>query len=170
MKFLLSFIISLSTVLSIGAQSKQDFVELLINTIKEDYAETNIPDNEYKCITVSPNMIGKVLQMIQNSEKKDKEQINKLLPYVKSLRIFSATNHINHYYEETQKLLDKYKTTYKPYRANSNEKMTPCIWLRKNRTKVIEIIMLSRQEDNFFQVVNLTGDMTKDFVTNLLKM
>ena len=50
-----------------------------------------------------------------------------------------------------------------------SDKENTCIWLRKNKDTVIEIIQINKKEDDL-KVVNFTGEMTNDFVNELLKM
>jgi hypothetical protein len=89
------------------------------------------------------------------------------LPHIKSLRVFSAQQNSDAYYENVTTLLNKNKSTYKPY--STADKENTCIWLRKNKNTVIEIIQINKKEDDL-KVVNFTGEMTNDFVNELLKM
>lgn len=166
-KFFLCTLFALFAAFQASAKANQDFVGLLVSTFESQ--ETNKEtQKDYECITVSPDMMGKVLQMTEDN--KDGSQINRVLRHVKSLRIFSVNRNSKQYYSEVQELLKKHKGTYSPYKAKAKDNSAPCIWLRKTGNQVIEIVMLNRTEDEGFQVVNLTGNMTKDFVTDLLKM
>ena len=89
------------------------------------------------------------------------------MPHVKSLRIFQAQQNIDFYHSNATLLLNKNKKIYKPY--NTAGKDSSCIWLRKNKDKVIEIVKLNKTDEDI-KVVNFTGDMTDDFVAELLKM
>lgn len=172
MKHFLSIILTLTLSMSAAAEVRQDFVGLLVNTLQESGGSTAAgEDKDYECVTVSPNMMGKVFEQAENSGSKQNEQLRKVLPNIKSLRIFTASRHANRYSEAAEKLLSQYSTTYKPYRGPAQDKRKPCIWLRKNKARVIEIIMLTMSKgEETFQVLNFTGNMTKEFVTDLLKI
>src|SRR5574344_2099614 len=116
-KWMLCLLVASVTALSANAKAKQDFVGLLVEMF-ETQENANDAQKDFECITVSPDMMGKVLQMTEDN--KDNEQINKVLRHVKSLRIFSVSHNSNQYYEKVQKLLKKNKNTYKPYKANDN--------------------------------------------------
>lgn len=147
-------------------KAEVDFVGLLVSDIK---AGENSEKEGYKCITVSPSMMEKMLDMMPSNDAQESAQIRKVLPHIKSLRIFnSQEEEAEEYGKEAITLLDKNKDKYKPYNASKKETKSK-IWLRKNKDKVVEIVMLI-QNENDFKIVNFTGSMTTEFVTELLKM
>ncbi len=175
MKYIFCLFLSLIATGFCKADVNEDFVGLLLSDIKAEQNTNNTSEEDYSCITIGPSMMEKVLDMMSNDTEEDpaadtdtdKEHIKKILPHIKSLRIFNAQHNMDVYYNNALTLLNKNKNKYKVYNANGNE--TPCIWLRKNKDKVIEIIQINKQEDDL-KVLNFTGDMTNDFVKELLKM
>lgn len=154
--------------LSLSAEKAQDFVSRLLGNLEGQYSAA---DNEdYACITVSPSMMDKMLKMLQSSERKDDEQIQRILPHIKSMRIFSATKHEERYNQAARKLLKDYPKSYKPFRVDTSKTATPCVWIRKSGSKVVEMIVVNAKDDNGLQIINITGDMNKEFVNELLKM
>ena len=170
-RLLLCIFLAIATSLTCKAENNEDFVGLLLSDIKTEEYTDSTGNNDFSYITIGPAMVGKVLDMMSNNKDADKdkdaEQIKKILSHIKSLRIFSAQHNIDFYYNGVISLLNKNKKTYKKY--NSADKDVSCIWLRKNKDTVIEIVKLNKT-DNDFKVVNFTGDMTDDFVNELLKM
>ena len=151
------------------AENTTDFVALLMNDLAEEQEAS--PKEEYGCITVSPAMMEKVLNMIQEKDAKENdEQIKRILPHVKSMRIFTATKHIGKYYTEATTLLDKKAKSYKPFKADEKKSKKPCVWIRRNGNKVIEMVVMEKKEDEALHIINITGDMNKAFVDELLKM
>jgi hypothetical protein len=168
MKQMLCLLVGMLLSLSASAEKAQDFVALLMSDLEEQYG---VDDNdEYGCVTVSPSMMEKMLKMLQSKDVKNDEQIQRILPHVKSMRIFSATKHIDRYNTAATKLLNKNAKSYKPFKASAEKSVDPCVWVRKSGAKVIEMIVLNRKENENFQVINITGDMNKAFVDELLKM
>lgn len=169
MKYWLSFIFSLLLSLSVNAQQAKDFVELLMNDLKEQYQEAE--NEEYGCVTVSPFMMEKMLEIMQTNNSQDNDLIERLISHVKSMRIFSATKNIDRYHAEAQQLLEKNEKQYKAFQADAQKKDTqPCVWIRKSGQKVVEMIVLNLTEGQNFIIINLTGNMDKAFIDELLKM
>lgn len=162
--------LSVVTAFTCKTESQEDFVGLLLSDIKAEENAEGVSNDDYSCITIGPAMVEKVLEMMSNNKESDKnqEQIKKVLSHIKSLRIFNAQQNIELYYNDIISLLNKKQKTYKKY-TTSTEKDASCIWLRKNKDKVIEIVKLNKTEDDL-KIVNFTGDMTDDFVAELLKM
>ena len=165
-RYFFVFVTAFSLACGLGAH--EDFIGLLINDIEKESSPSHAKTEEYNCITVSPTMIDKVLDVADESEDKDTEQLKKILPHIKSLRIFETQQKIHYYDNAIRNLLTKNKARYKSYRAYRGQKDSN-VWLRKNNDNVIEIIILSNKEDKL-KVVNFTGNMTTDFVTELMKM
>ena len=151
------------------AETEEDFVGLLLSEIKANDCVEKLDSSDFSCITIGPAMVEKVMDMMSNNKETDKikEHIRKILPHVKSLRIFQAQQNIDFYHSNATLLLNKNKKIYKPY--NTAGKDSSCSWLRKNKDKVIEIVKLNKTDEDI-KVVNFTGDMTDDFVAELLKM
>lgn len=145
----------------------EDFVAQLVTSLTQT-EQTDMTD--FNCVTVSPQMMEKVITMMQNNEIKDDEQLQSALKHVKSMRIFSANRRGAHYYAETLKLLGKNLKNYKPFVADKNTDKKPCVWLRKNGRKVIEMVVINHSGEDNFQVINLTGDMNREFVDELFRI
>ena len=146
-----------------------DFVALLLSNLNEEQGTGQ--NEDYSCITVSPTMMDKVLKMIQEKDSDENdEQIQKILPNIKSMRIFSATKHPGKYYAEATELLSKKAKNYKPFKVDEKKKEKPCVWIRKNGNKVVEMIVLNKKDEEGLHIINITGNMNKSFVDELLKM
>jgi hypothetical protein len=166
-KFIVCLILSLSVNLA-GANKANDFVAQLVASLNAE--EQTAQEGEYDCVTVSPTMMDKVVKVMQQRESKDGTQVQNALKHVRSMRIFSATKRTEHYYAETLKMLRKNAKRYKPFQTNAKSGKDPNVWLRKDGNKVIEMVVLNRNQDDCFQIINITGDMSRQFVNELLKM
>lgn len=168
-RVLFCLILSLVLPLRISAESITDFVALLLNNLEEE--QETVQNEDFNCITVSPTMMDKVLKMIQKKSTDDNgEQIQKILPNIKSMRIFSATKHPGKYYAEATELLSKKAKNYKPFKVDEKKKEKPCVWIRKNGNKVVEMVVLDKKNEEGLHIINITGNMNKAFVDELLKM
>lgn len=165
-RFLLVFVTVFA--LSLSSYASEDFIGLLLNKIEEEGEEHHITPETYNCITVGPAMMEKVLDITDDNDNEHTEQFKKVLPHIKSLRIFYTQQNIPYYTNTIQDILSQNNTKYKSYRACQKQKKSN-VWLRKNKDTVVEIIILNKKEGDL-KVVNLTGDMTTDFVTELMKM
>ena len=150
--------------LSVSMRAGEDFIALLLSEIHEE-GNAGSSQEDFRCITVGPNMMEKVLDMMSKNADTANKQIRKVLPHIKSLRIFTALQNRGFYAETANGLLTKNKSRYKHYSSNNRSK----IWLRKNRDAVIELIILSTGDDGF-KILNLTGEMSAEFVSELLRM
>ena len=90
-------ILSLCIVLTLAAQAKketQDFVTQFMTELQND---SHVSEDDYRCVTVSPQMMERVLQMMQANTLKDEDQIRDALTHIRSLRVFTATDNIEIY-------------------------------------------------------------------------
>jgi len=168
MKTLFSYLVVLLMSFQANAQKNTDFVTLLLNQINEPME--NEANENFSCVTVSPVMMEKMLEMTQTDNSQNNEQIQCALQHVKSMRIFSATKNMESYQNKTEQLLHKHSKRYKPLQADANNTRKPCVWVRKSGKKVIEMVVINIKEKEAFNVINITGNMDKTFVNELLKM
>lgn len=166
-KSVICFFAAIFMAVSLHAQTEEDFVGLLMSNLSES---AGAESDEYQCTSVSPSMMEKMLQVMQTRSNENIETIKRLLPHIKSMRIFTACKHIDQYQDQTLKLLAEKSKSYKSFSRDAKSVQSPSVWLRRCGKKVVEMIVLSRKGNQNFNVINLTGDMDKAFVNDLLKM
>ena len=168
----LTLIILLALMTSIGSAAKgvKDFVSVFMENLQQSCDSIEVKD--FNCVTVSPSMISQLRQIMSAEDESDGdvEQIPDLLTHGRSMRIFSAVRKSEKYYTEAVKLLESDKKHYKPFAGEGAQRKSTPVWVRKNGSKVVEMIVFNRTNDDQLHIVNVTGDMNKDFINLLLKM
>ena len=169
----------LPATLTWGAK-EQDFVALMLEQISNK--PTLYSSSEYENITVSPTMIGYMLEMM-DSEGEDagllagdnaisQEQLRQLLKDVKSLRMFTASKNTEKYKGLMLKLLEKNKQTYKEIPNTNQDGNKGQVWFRQSNDKVVEIILIDKGQDDSkpLQILNLTGNFSDNFFETLMQI
>jgi hypothetical protein len=153
------FTITLFSLLSYG-QGGQDFASRFMQQCKEDTA--------VHCITVSPHMMG---QMLKTHSADQNENINQIISKLKSARIITTSHHSEDYYQNAEQMLDRNKYRFQKYKSYRNAHGYGCFYSRSKKDVIVELVML--QNDTKFDklvIVNLTGKIDVEFITNLTKM
>lgn len=128
------------------------------------FLESHKPDNNLTCVTISPKMMQKVMDL--NLE--DEGQITDMIAKLKSMQML--TTHVNgqKYYKEALGLIEKNSGRFEQFLSFENKSENFQIMVRKKRHAIIELVMLMCEDDNF-TVINFTGNMSKDFIDRLAK-
>ncbi len=165
-------ILSLCIVLTLAAQAKketQDFVTQFMTELQND---SHVSEDDYRCVTVSPQMMERVLQMMQANTLKDEDQIRDALTHIRSLRVFTATDNIEIYSNKNQKLLKRNARQYKRIRQteDSEAEHNMQLWVREANNQIVELVLINSVSEDLFQIINFTGDFDREFIDELLKM
>ncbi|BEH00148.1 hypothetical protein BSYN_24120 [Bacteroides sedimenti] len=143
-------------VLLAGKVSAQDFASRFL--------EKHLPDTNLTCVTISPKMMEKVMNLEVDGEQDMMEMISKL----KSMRMVTTEVNGQKYYNEALKVLEKNSGRFEPYLSFEDKSENYQIMIRKKKNAIIELVMLMREADNF-TVINFTGNMSQDFIARLAK-
>jgi len=143
------------TLISVSA-SAQDFASRFL--------ENHKPDANLTCVTISPKMIEKVMDLDVNDDGKMMDMISKL----KSMQMLTSQSNGQKYYKEALGVLDKNQDRFKPFVSFEDKSENFQIMVRKKRSAIIELVMLMCENENF-TIINFTGNMSKDFIDMLAK-
>ncbi len=132
------------------------------------------PDSEYESITVSPEMMKSVVQMISDSDLTSqsplpmkKEDLVKLVRNIKGLRILQIDTAASKYNTLLQKIISTNKTRYKELPAENLNKDSIRIWLRKSHNSIVEIILVNNSKSDELQIMDFTGQFSNEFIKML---
>lgn len=144
-------------------------ITLLAATVSaQDFAsrflENHKPDTNLTCVTISPKMMEKVMDLEVNDEEDMMEMISKL----KSMRMVTTEVNGQKYYKEALKVFEKNSKRFEPYLSFEDKSENFQIMIRKRKNAIIELVMLMREADSF-TVINFTGNMSQDFIARLAK-
>jgi len=134
----------------------QDFASRFLESHKHD---TNL-----NCVTISPNMMEKVMNLDVHNEDKMMDMISKL----KSMQMLTTQVNGQKYYKEALSVLEKNSGRFVSFLTFDDKSENFQIMVRKKKDAIIELVMLMREDDNF-TVINFTGNMSKDFIARLAK-
>lgn len=139
--------------LSAHAQHEQDFAERFMKLHAEK--------SSLQCTTVSPLMLERMMQL---PDVKENEHMQQVLKQLKSIRMVHNVDE-----RETQKLYDdalhlvtRNAARYKPYAKQQNKSL----YVRKRGKIIVEMVLLMKHNKQL-QLINLTGNMTEDFMKQL---
>lgn len=156
MKRLLFLLALLCCAVTVAAQREQDFASRYMSL----YGETAA----LECATVSPAMIERILQL---PDSESTTHVKQVLAQLKSIRVVSgkALEEAGELYEKACSLAKRNSNRYKPY----NETADRSIYMRKRGKLILEIVLLQRAAE-VFTIVSLTGNMSDDFLQELLQL
>ncbi|MBQ0087812.1 MAG: DUF4252 domain-containing protein [Prevotellaceae bacterium] len=164
--FILIFALLLS--ISINANNKEkDFISIYVEELN---GGKDCNPDDYKCIIISPSMISQLMQMPNINDTDKSQEIQKILPNIKSVQVFIAAKNISNYQKVANNLFDMHNSTYQPIFASTDDFS---IKVRKNQNKIIELILLhtekSTEQKNFI-IIDITGNLTDDVIESLIKL
>lgn len=154
-KWLLTLILAL-TMLPVAAQREQDFALRYMHLYGEGTSLT--------CKTVSPQMIARMMQLTGDSAT----SVRQVLSQLKSIRVVQGESEAEStkFYDKAEELAKANSRRYTLYAQTD----TRSIYLRKRGKLIVELVMLARMEEEGFSIVNLTGNMSSDFIRELMKI
>lgn len=139
-----------------------------VSVCAQDFAsrflESHKPDTNLNCVTISPNMMEKVMNLDVQNEDKMMDMISKL----KSMQMITTQVNGQKYYKEALSVLEKNSGRFVSFLTFDDKSENFQIMVRKKKDAIIELVMLMREDDNF-TVINFTGNMSKDFIARLAK-
>ena len=160
MKRVLCFFTIFLTSLFFYGQGKQDFASRFMQLSKEDTA--------VHCITVSPHMMG---QMLKAPGAEQNENINRIISKLKSARIITVNRRGDDYYDYAEQMLEKNKYRFQRDKSYQNTHICGCFYIRTKGSEIVELVMIHKdtKEGNFI-LINLTGKIDEEFISNLTRM
>lgn len=132
----------------------QDFASRFLT---EHKADTNLT-----CVTISPKMMEEIMK--SDAEKDD--EVLDIISNLKSMQMLTAKVKGQNYYDEAIKIVEKNTDRFEPF-LSFNDKSENCqIMVRKKKEVIIELVMLVCEKGQFM-VINFTGNMSPEFITQL---
>lgn len=164
-KFCCLLIGVLFTAIPLWSQGTSDFVGRFMQINKPSASDV-------RCITVGPRMVEKMMRLPEEQDNTASARIKDILEGCKSIRILKVQDQAPQYREKMLSLLEKNKKRYVPYNepgtapADSESRL----WVRRRGKNIVEVIILSPEDENRFSVLNLTGSMDSDFIERLITL
>lgn len=153
---LLTVLLALLSTATTSAQKEQDFASRFMALCGDS--------TSLVCTTISPSMTE---QMLSLPSVEENEQVKEVLSQLKSIRMA-----INEDESETDELFDQAvalaRKNVRRYKAQIEEE-TKKLYVRERNELVIEMVLLMKQE-NIFYLIDLTGNMTEDFLEQVLQI
>ena len=148
---LLTLMLSLASLAAL-AQGEEDFAA--------SYMRHNAADHKLECITVSPEMMGRISLLPADSVQQD--SLQRVLSQVKSIRIVNGVadaTTLEILYEKAELLATYSKLCYETFAKDSN-----CtIYVRRFDNIIVELVMLLRGKTEFC-ILDFTGNMSEDLI------
>ena len=157
MKRLLCALLLACIGLTAAAQREQDFASRYMSLYGEG--------TELQCATVSPLMMERILQLPESHEG---GHVREVLSQLKSIRVVSSktAGEGEALYDKAVELAKDNPRRYKPYAETDAQS----IYLRKRGGVIVELVLLTFNDEGVFNIVNLTGNMSDAFLRELLNI
>lgn len=147
-----------TTVFTAATAMAQDFVSKYMQECKHDTV--------LHCISVSPKMMEEVLKT--DAENEEQEEMRRIMANLRSMQIVSAKTNGEFYFAKAEEMVEKNVNRFEPF-LSYNDSIENCrIMVRKKEGIIIELVMLSHIDD-YFRVINFTGNMNDEFIDSLAK-
>lgn len=136
--------------------SAQDFTSFFLQEYDTDTLFTRV--------TISPEMMGKI---IQGGTVKDEDTLE-IISSLKSMQVLSSATEGENYYNVALKVVEHHPKRFQPFLSYSNEGESGQIVIRKVDDVVVELIMLVLNKEQF-AIINFTGNINPGFISTLTK-
>ena len=157
-------LVCIMTVMAVAAtalaQSAQDFASRFMQMCDEDTAVV--------CVTVSPKMME---QLGRQNDAEISEDMAQAIHKLKSARIVTATSNSDIYYDRAEKLLVKNSRRFRRSKSYNPQSAHGTFYTRQTKNgNTVELILLHNDtRKGTMVIVNLTGDIDKEFIDSLSK-
>lgn len=156
MRALAVLLLTLLLACAAHAQREQDFSSRFMSLYGKEY--------NLSAKTVSPKMMERIMQL---KAVEDNEKRRNLLSQIKSFCILSSEDEedaAQQLRENAIALAEKNERRYQPYKNHKNVN----IYVRKRAKYVVEVVMIAQQEHTEFRLINITGNLSDDFIERVL--
>lgn len=156
MKHFLCTLVMMVLALTATAQKEQDFASR--------YMALYATGTSLQCTTVSPLMLERMMQL---PTVEGDDATRELLQQLKSIRMVtnSASAETTALYDKALKLAKRNTARYKVYTEQGNKHL----YVRRRGSYIVEMVLFMKH-NGAFQLINLTGNMTDDFLKQLFKL
>lgn len=147
--------------MTLQAQRSLDFASKFMQKYKDSTYVT--------CVTISPKMMEQIVKRTEQSNEDG--HLIQVISKLKSARIITTENHCNDCYNTAERLLKKNKQRFGHSKSYNSEHARGTFYTRKNKKEsIIELVMLHEDKKaDRLTIVNLTGDIDKEFMDGLIK-
>lgn len=153
MKHLLLTLVFLLSALSVQAQKEQDFVA--------HYLSLYDKGNELTCMTISPAMLKNIVKL---PDVKNDEDAKEIFSQLKSIRLLTSdeAEQSDKHFANALDMAVKNSARYKLVSEKGNTK----IYGRNKKNTYVELVLITKDEGDF-AIVDLTGNMSADFIKEI---
>ena len=158
MKRLLTFFSAWALALCSWAQSAQDFAARFMESCSDN--------EEVKCVTVGPKMLSTLAGIDDTGSRKG---LKEWTDGVKSIRIITSETDSEELRKDAVTMLKANRKRYSLYRPKDNTDYGDCLWVRKVKDKIVELVYVAPHSEKTFMVMNFTGKISDGFVERIIK-
>ena len=144
------FAFAMCSVVSMMAQNEQDFAS--------KYMSLYAKGTSLQCTTVSPLMLDKMMNL---PDVKSDNQMKEVLSQLKSIRVVDNTNTKETWqlYNNALRLAQHNSARYKRYAQRQSKRL----FVRRKGGFIVEMVLFMKHNEHF-KLINLTGNMTDEFL------
>ena len=88
---------------------------------------------------------------------------------VKSIRIITSETDSEELRRDAVTMLKTNRKRYSLYRPKDNTDYGDCLWVRKVKDKIVELVYVAPHSEKTFMVMNFTGKISDGFVERIIK-
>lgn len=116
-----------------------------------------------ECTTVSPLMLERMMQL---PDVEGDSHTREVLKQLKSIRLVSSTagHDVTHLYANARRLAERNALRFKLYAERAGKRL----YVRRRGKYIVEMVLMMRHSGRF-DLINLTGNMTDDFLDTLMR-
>lgn len=156
-RLLLALIMLMTAATAAVAQKEHDFAT--------HFTATAAREDRLTCRTVSPQMMERIMQFKEDETDND---LRRVLAQIKSIRIVTADDEDARkgLYARAGRLAGKNARRYRPYAQTDDT----TVYARRRGKYIVEIVVMSFKDNRHFSLIDMTGNMTEDFISQLMKL
>ena len=136
------------------AVSAQDFASRFLSEYESD--------SNLVCITIIPKMMREIMK----SDVERDDEVLEIISNLKSMQMLTSEVKGQKYYDAALKVVEKNPGRFEPFLSFKDKSANCQIMVRKKNDAIIELVMLMHDK-NHFAVINFTGNMSPEFISQL---
>lgn len=155
MTLLLALVAAVAARAQQGGGGEQDFASRFMSLYGKGRA--------VECTTVSPLMLERMMQL---PDVEGDSHTREVLKQLKSIRLVSSTaeHDVTHLYANARRLAERNAKRYKLYAERAGKRL----YVRRRGKYIVEMVLMMTHAGRF-DLINLTGNMTDDFLNTLMR-
>jgi len=157
-RLLIALVVALLTGVGTAAQSRQDFADKFLSLYGKEH--------ELHCQTISPQMMQRILQLDDVAANKQTLHVLSQMRSLRILRSLASATEARDLFAKARQLAVRNKRRYTIRESDDLHS----VYVRRRDKRLVEVVVTKIKEGNKFYMIDLTGNLSDDFIQQILRI